>query len=283
MLLAPNSPRPAADLIADSAAQAVLRRHHVHVLGAGQPLLFCNGFNCGQQVWHLLTPALAAHYQLILFDQLGVGQSDRAAYDSQQEVTLATYAQDVIAICQALQLQQVVLVGHSAGATVAMLAAIQAPHYIAKTVLLNMSPHFLNEPGYYGGFERPDLLQVLAEMHTNYVRWASTFATMLIGQHYALTLSHELVDCATQADPELAARLVQLIFLGDFRPQLPQLRAPTLLLQCYDDPAVPEEVSTYLVAHLPCATLVTLATTGHCPHLTAPAEVAAAIQHFLAP
>ena len=172
--------------------------------------------------------------------------------------------------------------GHSAGATLAMLAAIQAPEYVAKTVLLNTSPCFLNEPGYYGGFERPDLVQVLAEMHANYGRWASTFATMLIGQYDAPTLSHELVDCATQADPALAAQLVQLAFLGDFRPQLPQLRVPTLLLQCPDDPAVPEEVSAYLLAQLPSATLVMLPTTGHSPHLTAPAAVAAAIQHFLA-
>lgn len=119
-------------------------------------------------------------------------------------------------------------------------------------------------------------------MHTNYVHWASTFATMLVGQHAAPTLSHELVTCATHVDPTLAAQLVEQAFLGDFRPLLPQLRVPTLLLQCHDDPAVPEEVSAYLLAHLPCATLVMLATTGHSPHLTAPVEVAAAIRHFLA-
>jgi sigma-B regulation protein RsbQ len=53
---------------------------------------------------------------------------------------------------------------------------------IPKTVLLNTSPYFLNEPGYYGGFERADLQKVLAEMHANYVQWARTFATMLVGQ-----------------------------------------------------------------------------------------------------
>lgn len=55
-----------------------------------------------------------------------------------------------------------------------------------------------------------------------------------------------------------------------------------MLLQCHEDPAVPEEVSAYLLTQLPNATLVTLATTGHSPHLTAPAEVAAAMLAFLA-
>lgn len=261
----------------------MLRRHHVQVLGVGQaPLLFCSGFNCSQQVWHYLTPALAAHHQLILFDQMGVGQSDRSAYDPVKYATLWGYAQDVVAICQALQLREVVLVGHSAGAIVALLAAILAPECIGKLVLLAVSPHYLNEPDYYGGFERADLLAILAEMHANYARWASTFATMLLGQHQASALSHELVACATQADPALATQSLELNFLGDFRPQLPQVRVPTLLLQCTDDPAVPEEVNAYLLAHLPRATLVTLATTGHSPHLTAPAEVAAAMRRFLA-
>jgi len=282
-MLPPTLPTtPAMELTLDEAAQGVLRRHHVQVLGAGRPLLFCNGFNCTQQVWHYLAPMLAGHYQLIFFDQMGVGKSEYATYDPPRYATLAGYAQDVVAICQALQLCEVVLVGHSAGATVAMLAAIQAPDRITTTVLLNMSPYFLNEPGYYGGFERADLLQVLAEMHANYVQWASTFATMLVGQSAAPVLSHELVTYATQVHPALAAQVVEQAFLGDFRPLLPQVRVPTLLLQCHDDPAVPEEASAYLLAHLPCATLVTLAASGHAPHLTNPAEVAAAINAFLA-
>lgn len=276
------TPTPATELTPDPAAQAVLRRLNVQVVGEGRPLLFCNGFNCVQQVWRLLTPELADQYQLILFDQMGVGQSDHAAYDPQQYATLDGYAQDVVAICQALALTEVVLVGHSAGATIALLAAIQALAFVTQLVLLNLSPHFLNEPGYYGGFERADLEQILAQMRPNYVQWASTFATMLVGQHAAPALSQELVACATQVDPKLAAELVELAFLGDFRPQLALVRVPTLVLQCPDDPAVPEEVSAYLLAHLPDATLVTLATTGHSPHLTAPAEVAAAIRHFLA-
>nr|GFD55326.1 hypothetical protein [Tanacetum cinerariifolium] len=95
---------------------------------------------------------------------------------------------------------------------------------------------------YYGGFERADLEQVLTAMRANYVQWATTFATMLVGQHAAPALSQELVACATQVDPALAAQLVEQAFLGDFRPQLAQLQVPTLVLQCHDDPAVPEEV-----------------------------------------
>lgn len=264
-----------------AAAQAVLRRHNVHVLGTGAPtIMFCNGFNCAQHVWHFLTPALAKQHQLVLFDQVGVGKAERTIADPARYATLQGYAQDVIDICRALDLRNVVLVGHSAGATIALLAAQQAPDCIARLVLLAMSPHYLNEPGYYGGFEQADLEAVLAEMRTNYPAWAATFSTMIIGQHHAPTLSHELVECASQADQALAKRVVELVFLGDFRALLPQVRQPVLLLQCTDDAAVPVEVNQYLLTHLPLVALVQLRATGHSPHLTAPAEVLAAIQQF---
>ncbi|MGI4762322.1 MAG: alpha/beta fold hydrolase [Janthinobacterium lividum] len=273
---------PAVDLVTDAAAQAVLRRNNVRLTGTGKPpLLFCNGFNCGQSVWHFLAPVLAKQYQLVFFDQVGVGKSDRSICRSPRYHSLNGFAQDMLEICQALQLRDVVAVGHSAGALVAMLAAIQAPEVIAKTVLLAASPRYLNTPDYYGGFAEKDLSDMLLEMGANYQAWANTFATMMIGQHHAPELSHELVECASQADPEIAKHIVQLVFLGDYRSQVPKLQQPTLLLQCTDDPAVPEEVSQYLLQHLPHATLVNLPVAGHCPHLTAPDEVLAAMQQFI--
>jgi sigma-B regulation protein RsbQ len=280
MSLLPST--PAADLVTDEAARVVLRRHNVRVTGTGKPpLLFCNGFNCGQHVWHLLAPTLAEHHQLVFFDQVGVGKSERSAGNSPRYYVLDGFVLDVLEICRALQLRDVVVVGHSAGALIALLAAIQAPDLFAKTVLLAASPRYVNTPDYYGGFEAKDLQAMLGEMSANYQRWVNTFATMMIGQFQAPDLSHELVECASQADAQMAQRMVELVFLGDYRAQVPKLEQPTLLLQCADDPAVPEEVSQYLLAHLPHATLVTLPVSGHCPHLTAPTEVLAAMAHFI--
>lgn len=263
-------------------SQPVLQRLNVNVLGAGKPpLLFCNGFNCNQQIWNYLTPALVKHYQLIFFDQMGTGDSDLRAYDAQRYTTLASYAQDVVAICEALDLRNVVVVGHSIGAMIGVLAAVQAPQYFSKAVLLAASPCYVNEPGYYGGFERQDLLDLLAEMDRNYQSWATTFATLLIGPGHQPSLGYELAGYFCQADPTIARQFARLGFLADNRADLPKLHLLTLLLQCSEDVAVPEEVSAYLLAHLPQATLVTLQTTGHCPHLSAPFEVVAALREFI--
>jgi sigma-B regulation protein RsbQ len=261
---------------------ATIKRFNVNVIGAGKPtLLFCNGFNCNQHIWNYLTPALAARHQLVLFDQMGTGSSDVSAYSSAKYASLTGYAQDVVDICQALKLREVIIIGHSVGAMIAMLAAIQAPQCFAKAVLIAATPYYLNEPGYYGGFERADMLDLLAEMRGNYESWANTFATLLIGQDQPASLGYELAGYFCQADPTIAREFAHMSFLADNRADVPQMPLPTLLLQCSDDVAVPAEVGEYLLANLPQGTLTTLRATGHCPHLSAPMEVLAAMREFI--
>jgi len=246
-------------------------------------MLLCNGFGCNQRIWQYILPQLATQYQLVLFDYVGIGGSDPAAYDPQRYASLAGYAQDVVDICQALNLQQVVLVGHSVGATIAMRAAIKAPLYFTKVVLLAASPYFLNEDTYYGGFAREDMESLLGLMEADFDTWASMFAGVLIGPNNGASLAQELALHFCSSDSTLTKRFAQVAFLDDSRSLVPQLQLPTLLVQCSQDVAAPAEVGAYLLEHLPQGTLVTLAATGHCPHLSAPLEMLEVMEAFLRP
>lgn len=148
-------------------------------------------------------------------------------------------------------------------------------------MLLAATPCYINESGYYGGFELADLLALLADMDRNYQSWATNFATLLLGPEQPPSLGYELAGYFCQADPTIARQFARIGFLSDSRPDLPHLHLPTLLLQCAEDIAVPEEVNAYMLAHLPQAQLVKLNTTGHCPHLSAPLEVVAALREFI--
>jgi sigma-B regulation protein RsbQ len=266
-----------------TAPTAVLKRYNVRSIGTGpSTLLFCNGYSCNQHVWHYLAPTLVVGHRLIFFDQIGTGGADPTAYDPQKYATLHGYAQDVIAICEALALRDVTIVGHSEGALVALLATIQAPHYFAQAVLLAVSPSLLNQPGYYGGFDEADLRELLASVRSNYWHWATGLAFLLMGEGQAASLGHELASQFCQADLTIAQQAAYVTFLSDHRADLSHVSVPTHLIQCADDVAVPAEVNAYLLAHLPQATLTILPTTGHCPHLSAPQHVLAALQKVLA-
>jgi sigma-B regulation protein RsbQ len=261
----------------------VLDRNHVHVAGAGtQTLLFCNGFGCSQHIWRYVSTSLSSRYRVVLFDHVGSGESELSAYDPQKYSALAGYAQDVVEICQALDLRHVVVVGHSVGATIAMLAAIQAPEYFAKVIMIGASPCYINKPDYYGGASQEDMNQLLDLMDVDYDSWANMFAGLLIGASRRPSLGEELAGYFCSTDSTIAKRFARIALLADNRAEIPQLQLPTLLLQCSDDAVVPSEVGEYLLAHLPHATLTNLQATGHCPHLSAPLEILSIIEPFLA-
>lgn len=283
-LVSDSYPAPSSTAIAlDSERAAIVRRNNVRVIGQGtQTLLFCNGFGCSQGIWRHLSTPLAKHHRVVLFDYVGTGEADPSAYDQQEYTSLDRYAQDVVTICRVLGLREVVLIGHSVGGVIAMLAAIQAPSYFARCVLLAASPCYLNKPGYYGGLTLEDVNQMLALLEVDQNSWANLFAGLLVTPEHSTTLGQELTGYFCSLDSAIAKRFARIVFLADNRADVSQLTLPTLVLQDTDDTVAPPEVGAFLEAHLPHATLLTLPTAGHCPHLSAPLETMAAIEAFLA-
>jgi sigma-B regulation protein RsbQ len=71
-------------------------------------------------------------------------------------------------------------------------------------------------------------------------------------------------------------------FLSDLRADLPQLKTPTLILQCTDDIIAPLEVGNYMQRVMPRAKLTLVDNVGHCPHMSAPSACSEAMVAFLA-
>nr|WP_297083408.1 alpha/beta hydrolase [Thermoleptolyngbya sp. C42_A2020_037] len=199
--LIPNN-FPADPQLSHQRSQSVLTRNNVTVSGQGtQPMLFAHGFGCDQNMWRLVAPAFAADYQIVLFDYVGSGKSDLRAYDPERYSRLEGYAQDVLEICEALDLQNVIFVGHSVSSVIGMLAAIQAPQRFERLILVGPSPCYLNDPpDYYGGFEREDILGLLDLMDKNYLGWASFLAPVIMKNEQRPSLSKELEEsfCSQQ-------------------------------------------------------------------------------------
>jgi sigma-B regulation protein RsbQ len=83
-------------------------------------------------------------------------------------------------------------------------------------------------------------------------------------------------------DPDIAMRWARATFMTDIRAVVPQVRVPCLVLQCQADALAPPAVGQWLHRHLPVSRLLDLQATGHCPHVSAPAEVAAVLNEWMA-
>lgn len=260
----------------------VLKRNNVTVSGAGkQAMVFIHGFGCDQRMWRLVSPAFEGGYQVVLLDLVGSGKSDLAAYDVERYSSLVAHAEDVLAVLRHLNLREVILVGHSVGATIAMLAAIEESARFQQLVLVAPSPRFINDVGYIGGFERADIEELLDAMNENYLGWSSTITPVIMGNPERPELAAELNNSFCSTNPTLARHFARVTFLSDNRADLPLVPTPSLILQCATDALAPLAVGTYMQQQLPDSKLVVIDTSGHCPHLSAPAATISAISRFI--
>ncbi|MFG2586828.1 alpha/beta fold hydrolase [Streptomyces sp. NPDC048438] len=261
----------------------VRRRNRVRVTGrkSGPVVMLAHGFGCDQNLWRLVAPALEERFQVVLFDHVGAGRSDASAWSAERYSTLDGYAQDVIGICQELNLGPVTFVGHSVSSMIGVLAAVQEPGLFEKLVLLTPSPSYIDDGDYRGGFSEQDIDELLESLDSNYLGWSATMAPVIMGNPERPELGEELTNSFCRTDPEIARVFARATFLSDNRADLPEVTVPTLVAESARDTIAPREVGAFVHAQIPGSELVTLDSTGHCPQLSAPEETAEAIIAFV--
>src|SRR3712207_3090581 len=243
-------------------------------------MVFVHGFGCDQAMWRFVAPDFEVDHRVVVFDQVGAGNSDLTAYDPDKYASLRGYAADVVEICRELELTDVVLIGHSVSAMIGVLAIQQAPQLFGGLVMIGPNPRYVDDGDYTGGFSRADIVGLLDALDANQLGWATTMAPVIMGPDHP-ELAEELTNSFCRPDPAIARQFARVTFLSDNRADLPGVVVPTLVLQCSADVIAPEVVGRYVHEHLPDSTFVQLAATGHCPHLSAPAETTAAIRAWL--
>jgi sigma-B regulation protein RsbQ len=262
----------------------VVRRNNVNVFGSGtQPMLFAHGFGCDQNMWRYVTEAFEREYRIVLFDYVGSGRSELTAYDPERYRRLEGYSADVLDICHALDLSDVIFVGHSVSSVIGVLAANQEPDRFANLILIGPSPRYINDPPcYVGGFDRADIDGLLEMMDKNFIGWANFLAPVIMKNPDRPELSEDLRESFCSTDPVIARRFAEATFLSDNREDLARLTVPSLILQCAQDSIAPTEVGEYVHRQTPGSTFQMLDATGHCPHMSHPEETIRAMRDYLA-
>src|ERR1700712_3558981 len=260
----------------------VLARNNVHVSGRGERgMVFAHGFGCDQNMWRFVAPEFENDFKVVLFDHVGAGGSDLAAYDRARYSTLHGYAEDVVQIGRELKLKDAVFVGHSVSAMIGVLASLKAPELFGRMVLVGPSARYIDDGEYVGGFSEKQIAELLEFLEDNHMGWSAAMAPSIMGNPDRPELGEELTNSFCRTDPEIAKAFARVTFTSDNRHDLSKVTIPTLILQCSEDIIASEQVGEFVHRQISGSKMVVLDATGHCPNLSAPKEVVSAIRAYV--
>ena len=148
-------------------------------------------------------------------------------------------------------------------------------------VFIGPSPRYINESGYFGGFERSDLEGLLDVMDNNYIGWANFLAPVVMKNPDQHELVHELEESFCSTEPTITRKFAEVTFFSDNRADVSNLLVPCLILQCSDDAIAPDEVGDYMFKNIARSQFKKMKATGHCPHMSHPEETIELIQKFI--
>lgn len=262
----------------------ITSRNNVKILGKqGAPvLILAHGFGCDQNMWRFVLPELQQHYQIVLFDYVGSGNSLLTDYTKEKYSALEGYANDILDIIDELKLKDITIIGHSVSSMIASIVSIEVPELIKKIIMICPSPCFLNfPPNYEGGFDRSDLEELIELMDKNYIGWANYLAPLVMGTSQSQELIGELSGSFCSTDPLIAKAFAKATFFSDHRHILPKISCPVLILQSSLDALANVNIGHYIKDNIPNSELVVVKAEGHCLHMTHYNDITPIMLNFL--
>jgi len=243
---------------------------HFRAIGAGPRVVLIHGFGQNSLCWGPFAEHLAKHFEVILVDAPGHGESGHDDADHWEAGRLLSEVGGAATY-----------IGYSMGGRIALHAALQSPDLVHGLVLIGAHPGIAAESDRADRRRADEARAADLDEHG---------LASFVDQWLANPMFAELGDHNNFRDERLANRTEGLmasilnVGTGSQEPlwdQLQRLRMPTYLIAGESDDKFVKIGLQTLDAIGPSATLSVEAGCGHAPHLEKPERVAAAIESFI--
>jgi aminoacrylate hydrolase len=237
---------------------------YCEVHGSGPPLLLAAGLGGAGTYWKEQVEALAARFRVVVYDQRGTGRSTHVPVASIEQL-----AQDALALLDALGLETVHFVGHSTGAAIGQVLAIEHSERLASLVL-------------YATVDRSDPFRermwglrkaILKEMGPRaYARMTSLvlYPPWWIADNDRRLALEEATAEKMLSRPEIMGSRIEAILAFDRAAELGRITTPTLVVCARDDMMTPAYFSERIAAAILGARLEIFERGGHACSKTIP-------------
>lgn len=247
--------------------------------GAGDPLVLVMGTTGSIGLWHSVTASFAEGYDVIAFDNRGLGGSERGT----GEMTVAGLAEDTAALLDALEVQRAHVVGWSLGSAIGQELALRHPDRVGLLVLYGTW-------GRVDGFQRAVLSALrhpwtTRDMDDAFTALGMAFSPQLLDSPDFSTMLERFAPLFPQTEEQVAATVEQwdADLAHDTLDRLEQIVAPTLVVVGEQDLLTPPWQSEEVARRIPGARFEHLDGPGssHALHLERTEEWLGLIAGFL--
>jgi 2-hydroxy-6-oxonona-2,4-dienedioate hydrolase len=249
-------------------------RTRVIEAGDGPPLILLHGTGGHAEAYLRNLASLSRDFRVIAYDMVGHGFTDKP----DRPYTLDVYAEHLLALLDALEIERADLSGESLGGWVAAWFAQAQPARVRRLILT--TPGNVTSKPETMKVVRDSTMRAVAEASPETVRarleWLFAPATrhLVSDELVAVRLAIYTQPGAEQAmrnvlvlqEPETRARYAwDAVWTG-------RIAAPTLIIWTSDDPTGAYEEGELLASWIPGAELVKIEDAGHWPQWERPAE-----------
>ncbi len=185
--------------------------------GSGdKAVVFVHGWSCDKSYWDLQVPFFAKNYTVVAVDLPGHGESSY----NREEWTMEAFGEDVAAIVEGLDLQKVVLIGHSMGGSVILTAARNLGDRVTALVGVDT---FQDVESVFPEDQLDDFMQPFQE---NFVETTRTFVRNMFPPTADSLLVERIANDMSEAPQEVALGSFRGLFAFDPIPVLEQVNLP---------------------------------------------------------
>jgi len=220
-----NETRPPRQV--DGLPQLAMTPDYVHidyrVWGKGEPaVVLIHGWACDSNYWSAQIEALKTKYTVVAVNLAGHGASER----NRTEWSMGNYGEDVATVARQLHNQQIVLVGHSMGADV----ALEAARRIGDRVIGIVAVDSLKSVG-LPPLPAKDIERELAPFRSNFIEATRSYVTDKMFEKGANpSLVQKVAYDMSLEPPAVGIPSLQSLLSMDFATVLPDIKVPVFAI-----------------------------------------------------
>jgi non-heme chloroperoxidase len=241
--------------------------------GTGYPLIFLPAYLDTWYTFRLVLPLLAPHFQCLVLDQRGHGQS----HYSGEDWSLDAYTADVLEFIDRQGIEHTTLVGSSMGSFVARKVALRCPDRVERLVLLGSGMRTDNHEQLQG-------LRVALEQFSDQIPRELAEALLSPNTQRGKIpdwFFNACVDASSQIPGQVWRGALDGMLADNHSDRLESIMQPTLLIAGKQDEVFRWEDQAQVAQKLPQSHLKLYKAVGHYPHWEEPTQFAQDLMDFL--